>query len=157
MGAGRIGLVLTGGGARAAYQVGALRALAELAPRGPMPFPVVAGISAGAINAVALACAAADFGGGVEALRHTWAGLEPSRIFRTGTLSLAATGGRWLRDLGGGGFLGGNTHQLPPRPRPAPRPAGRTCSPSPGSGGASRPGTSAGWPSRRRATATAPG
>jgi NTE family protein len=105
----RIGLVLTGGGARAAYQVGALRALAELAPRGPLPFQVVAGISAGAINAVALACAAQDFAAGAEALRHTWAQLKPDRIFRTGTLSLAATGSRWLRDLGGGGFLGGNS------------------------------------------------
>jgi len=109
VGARRIGLVLTGGGARAAYQVGALRALAELAPRGPTPFPVVAGISAGAINAMALACAAHDFAAGIEALRQTWSELRPDRIFRTGTLSLAATGGRWLRDLGGGGFLGGNS------------------------------------------------
>jgi NTE family protein len=110
--------VLTGGGARAAYQVGALRALAELAPRGPLPFPVVAGISAGAINAMALACAAHDFRAGTEALRQTWAELRPDRIFRTGTFKLAATGGRWLRDLGGGGFLGGNSinYLLDPAP-----------------------------------------
>ncbi|HET9554510.1 MAG TPA: patatin-like phospholipase family protein [Anaeromyxobacteraceae bacterium] len=105
----RIGLVLTGGGARAAYQVGALRAVAEILPKGPLPFPVVAGISAGAINGVVLACAAHDFGVGVEALRQTWAALTPDQIFRTGALKLATIGGRWIRDLSGGGLLGGNS------------------------------------------------
>jgi NTE family protein len=105
----RVGLVLTGGGARAAYQVGALRALAELLPNDTFPFPVVAGISAGAINGVVLACTAQDFSAGVEALRQTWAGLTPDRIFRTGAIKLAATGSRWIRDLSGGGLLGGNS------------------------------------------------
>lgn len=109
MAAERIGLVLTGGGARAAYQVGALRAVAEILPKGPLPFPVIAGISAGAINGVVLACAAHDFGVGVEALRQTWAGLTPDQIFRTGALRLATIGGRWIRDLSGGGLLGGNS------------------------------------------------
>ncbi len=114
----RTALVLTGGGARAAYQVGALRALAEVLPRGPLPFEVVAGISAGAINGVALACGAQDFAGGAAALHQTWAGLTPDRIFRTGALKLAATGSRWMRDLGGGGLLGGNSinYLLDPAP-----------------------------------------
>jgi NTE family protein len=116
--AGRIGLVLTGGGARAAYQVGALRALAEILPRGPLPFDVVAGISAGAINGVAVACSAQDFAAGAGALHQTWAALTPDRIFRTGALKLAAIGSRWMRDLGGGGFLGGNSinYLLDPAP-----------------------------------------
>jgi len=116
--AGRIGLVLTGGGARAAYQVGALRALAEILPGGPLPFDVVAGISAGAINGVAVACSAQDFAAGAGALQQTWGELTPDRIFRTGAFKLAATGSRWMRDLGGGGFLGGNSinYLLDPAP-----------------------------------------
>lgn len=114
----RIGLVLTGGGARAAYQVGALKALAEILPGGPLPFDVVAGISAGAINGVAMACNAHSFVGGAGALHQTWADLTPDRIFRTGALKLAATSGRWMRDLGGGGLLGGNSinYLLDPSP-----------------------------------------
>jgi len=102
----RAGLVLTGGGARAAYQVGALRALAEMAPAGPVPFDVLAGISAGAINAVVVAAAATDFQRGVARLADTWRGLTPDRVFRTGAVKLVATGGRWIRDLSGGGLLG---------------------------------------------------
>jgi NTE family protein len=114
----RTGLVLTGGGARAAYQVGALRALSEILPRGQLPFDVVAGISAGAINGVVLACAAQDFAAGVEALGQTWASLTPDRIFRTGALRLASIGSRWIRDLSGGGLLGGNSinYLLDPTP-----------------------------------------
>jgi NTE family protein len=98
--------------------VGALRALSEIAPRGPLPFQVVAGISAGAINGVAMACAAQDFGAATEGLGQVWSGLTPDRIFRTGAFKLAATGGRWLRDLSGGGFLGGNSinYLLDPSP-----------------------------------------
>ena len=58
----RVGIILTGGGARAAYQVGVLRAIAELIPReAGNPFPIISGTSAGAINAVALAADAANF------------------------------------------------------------------------------------------------
>ena len=57
-----LGLVLTGGGARAAYQVGVLRAIAALLQRGaPSPFPIICGTSAGAINAAAVASGASDF------------------------------------------------------------------------------------------------
>ena len=52
----RVGLVLTGGGARAAYQVGVLRAISEMLPAdAPCPFPIICGTSAGAINAASLA------------------------------------------------------------------------------------------------------
>jgi NTE family protein len=59
--AGTAGLVLTGGGARAAYQVGAIRALAQITAPKHSPFPIIAGMSAGAINAAALAADAGDF------------------------------------------------------------------------------------------------
>ncbi|HTN52442.1 MAG TPA: patatin-like phospholipase family protein [Anaeromyxobacter sp.] len=115
---GHTGIVLTGGGARAAYQVGAIRALAEIHGPGPLPFDVVAGMSAGAINAVALAGGAADFRGMAGQLRETWAGLTPDRIYRTGTLRLAAIGTRWIKDLSAGGLIGGNgiNYLLDPRP-----------------------------------------
>jgi NTE family protein len=62
-------IVLGGGGARAAYEVGALRAIATLVQRGdPLPFPVVCGTSAGAINAATLAIHADDFRRGVARL-----------------------------------------------------------------------------------------
>lgn len=103
---GHTGLVLTGGGARAAYQVGVLRALSEIAPAGSLPFDVLAGISAGAINTVALATYAEDFQEGAKRLAATWAALTPDRVFRTGTLRLASIGSRWLRDLSTGGLVG---------------------------------------------------
>lgn len=101
-----VGLVLTGGGARAAYQVGAVRALAEIAGPGPMPFDILSGISAGAINAAVLAAGAESFARAAERLRATWAALTPDRVYRTGTLRLASIGTRWVRDLSVGGLLG---------------------------------------------------
>jgi len=102
----RTGLVLTGGGARAAYQVGALQGLAEIAGEGGLPFDVLAGISAGAINTVGLATGADDFPGVVGRLTEVWAGLTPDQVYRTGTLRLAGIGTRWIRDLSAGGLLG---------------------------------------------------
>jgi NTE family protein len=100
------GLVLTGGGARAAYQVGAVRALAEITGPGQLPFDVIAGISAGAINGVALATGAEDFPRAAERLRRRWARLTPDQVFRTGALRLASIGTRWVRDLSAGGLIG---------------------------------------------------
>ena len=113
-----VGLVLTGGGARAAYQVGAMRALCEILGPGPLPFDIVAGISAGAINGVALATGAEDFPGATERLRATWSKLTPDRVYRTGALKLASIGSRWIRDLTSGGLLGGNSinYLLDPAP-----------------------------------------
>lgn len=90
-------LVLSGGGARAAYQVGALRALAELAPRGsPLPFPVLCGTSAGAINAVTLAVHADDFRCGVARLTRWWRRIRADDVYRTDLASLSRHGMRWL-------------------------------------------------------------
>ncbi|MGL4932518.1 MAG: patatin-like phospholipase family protein [Aeromonas sp.] len=75
-------LLLTGGGARAAYQVGALKAIAELYPRNlGIPFPILCGTSAGAINATALACYASCFHLGVRKLEWVWRHFETHHIF----------------------------------------------------------------------------
>ncbi|HEY1904552.1 MAG TPA: patatin-like phospholipase family protein [Myxococcaceae bacterium] len=103
-----LGLVLTGGGARAAYQVGALRALAELFGNGPLPFQVVSGVSAGAINGSSLAAEADDFPRAVKHLADTWLSLTPEHVYRTDALSLVSIGSGWFRGLTAGG-----TH--PPR------------------------------------------
>jgi NTE family protein len=104
-----LGLVLTGGGARAAYQVGALKALAEIADFDRTPFRVLAGVSAGAINAAYLASQADDFRAATRDLWSMWHGLDTSRVFRTDVARLAALGTRWVRDLSLGGIVGAGT------------------------------------------------
>lgn len=76
-------LVLTGGGARAAYQVGVLKAIAECYPRRqPIPFPILCGTSAGAINATAIACYASCFQLGVRKLEYMWRQLRTENILQ---------------------------------------------------------------------------
>lgn len=78
------GLILSGGGARAAYQVGVLAAIAELLPAGaPNPFPVIVGTSAGAINAVSLASGAMDFAGAIYRLTEFWQGFRSHQVMRS--------------------------------------------------------------------------
>jgi NTE family protein len=103
---GDVGLVLTGGGARAAYQVGALRALAEIRGAGPSPFRVFAGVSAGAINATSIAAGADNFEVATERLSEIWRGLSPDRVYRTDARGLLLIGSRWIKDLSAGGILG---------------------------------------------------
>lgn len=77
-------LVLTGGGARAAYQVGVLSAIAKFIPRNHgIPFPIICGTSAGAINSTALACYASCFQLGVKKLEWVWKNLDPGRIYHS--------------------------------------------------------------------------
>jgi NTE family protein len=94
------GLVLTGGGARAAYQVGVLSAVArirrECPVTGPNPFPVITGTSAGAINAAALACRADDFDAGVRALCEVWENFHAEQVYRADSIGVIRTGARWL-------------------------------------------------------------
>ena len=92
--------MLTGGGARAAYQVGVLKAIAELLPdKTENPFPIICGTSAGAINAVSLACFARDFGQAVGYLRHVWEGFHAHHVYRSDPLGIARTGAHWLGAL----------------------------------------------------------
>ena len=94
------GLILTGGGARAAYQVGVLSAIAQIrrdcgAPAGN-PFPVIAGTSAGAIIGTILACHADQFDAAVQALEDTWAEFRADQIYRADAFGVVRTGARWL-------------------------------------------------------------
>ncbi|MBX3677042.1 MAG: patatin-like phospholipase family protein [Rhodocyclaceae bacterium] len=90
-------LILTGGGARAAYQVGVLSAISELLPDNRRnPFPIICGTSAGAINAAALACCAEDFGKGVRYLQDVWRNFHASQVYRADALGIAASGLNWL-------------------------------------------------------------
>lgn len=79
-------LVLTGGGARAAYQVGVLSAIAKFVPRNhATPFPILCGTSAGAINTTALGCYASCFQLGVKKLEWVWKNLNTSKIYHNDT------------------------------------------------------------------------
>lgn len=94
------GLILTGGGARAAYQVGVLDAVANIrrhsdAPPGN-PFPVIAGTSAGAINSTALACQADNFDTAVGGLVHIWRHFHAEQVYRADSIGVIRTGARWL-------------------------------------------------------------
>lgn len=85
----RTGLVLSGGGARAAYQVGVLQAVAEILPRETrQPFPIITGTSAGAINALGLAGRPGTFRYRTRALATMWSSLQSESIYRTDTLAV---------------------------------------------------------------------
>ncbi|MFN0161263.1 MAG: patatin-like phospholipase family protein [Burkholderiales bacterium] len=93
-------LILTGGGARAAYQVGVLKRIAELMPdRHRNPFPILCGTSAGAINAASLACFAADFGKSVDYLLDVWGNFHAHHVYRSDVLGIGKTGAHWLGAL----------------------------------------------------------
>ncbi|MFL5383601.1 MAG: patatin-like phospholipase family protein [Longimicrobiaceae bacterium] len=99
---GDLALVLTGGGARGAYQVGILRYLAKRWPE--LRIPIITGVSAGAINAAHLAAAHGTFPQAVDELAALWAELTPDRIFRVDVRGLLANMGRWGLQLAGGGM-----------------------------------------------------
>jgi NTE family protein len=99
-------LVLSGGGARAAYQVGVLRALARLrrqalgpAARSRNPFGVICGTSAGAINACALAANADRFESAVNVLAKVWQDFSAEQVYRSDSLGVVRTGAQWLTML----------------------------------------------------------
>jgi len=133
----KYGLVLTGGGARAAYQAGALKGVREIllrqedresreSPESPesregregregpemqrpddfLPFPVIAGISAGAINAAFLASRAGNFTDAIDQLCSLWDTLRIDQVLDTDLSALSGIGMRWIRDLSLGGALG---------------------------------------------------
>lgn len=91
------GLILTGGGARAAYQVGVLKAIAEFLPRrSHIPFQIVCGTSAGALNAATLAINAKNFSMGVQYLVNTWKNFHASQIYRTDVLGVFNNTALWI-------------------------------------------------------------
>ena len=93
---GKAALVLTGGGARAAYQMGVLLAIREIWGRRPgNPFPILCGTSAGAINAVALATSAHDFSAGVRRVAWIWRNFHVHQVYRASLGALIETGLRF--------------------------------------------------------------
>jgi NTE family protein len=93
----RAGLVLTGGGARAAYQVGVVKAVRDILGN-PVknPFPILCGTSAGAINATTLAVFADDFSRGVGNLLEVWENMHCHHVYRTDAAHIMRSGARWL-------------------------------------------------------------
>lgn len=106
----RTALILTGGGARAGYQVGVLKAIRELLPEPQRnPFPILCGTSAGALNAASMASSAEDFGSGVEGLLHVWENFRAHQVYRADPAGVGVAGVRWLSTLA----FGWLTHRAP--------------------------------------------
>lgn len=113
------GLVLAGGGARAAYQVGAMKAITHILESGPdglnvNPFGIICGTSAGAINAVALGCGAENPRAAVRRLLGIWENITTDRVYRADSVGLFRTGARWLSMLSFGWMLA-KLHRIKPR------------------------------------------
>ena len=103
-------LVLGGGGARAAYQVGVLQAICEVLPDPRVnPFSIICGTSAGAINAVSLACHAENFQSGVDAVAGVWRNFRAHQVYRADGPGIAVSGMRWMSALA----LGWLIHRAP--------------------------------------------
>ncbi len=115
------GLVLGGGGARAAYQVGVLQALSRLrrealgsAAGHRNPFGVICGTSAGAINAASLACRADSFETAVEQVAEVWRDFSAEQVYRADSIGVLRTGARWLTMLSVGWIIA-RWRRMPPR------------------------------------------
>ena len=106
-------LVLPGGGARGAFQVGVLKAIAELVPKGtPNPFDVISGTSAGAVNSVVLASKAQRFRVAVAELDRVWRNFRCEQVFRTDNWTMLKSSLHWFAAIVLGGFLVGTPKSL---------------------------------------------
>lgn len=101
----KLGLVMTGGGARAAYQVGVVRALFEIINRKERLFDIITGNSAGAINATYLAANAENWDVSTRNLHELWTRVKPQNIFDLRKRTITDLGLRWVS----GTVLGGLT------------------------------------------------
>jgi NTE family protein len=108
-----LALVLTGGGARSAYQVGVLKGVAELLRRGSgCPFPVITGTSAGAVSAIALASDAAHFRRSVYGIERVWRDFRVHHVFKADAVSMLKSGLHWLLAFLTGGWLVHSPHSF---------------------------------------------
>ena len=112
------GLILTGGGARAAYQVGVLSEISMILQEAGWdtsenPFGIICGTSAGAINATALACGADHFQNAVGDMLHIWENFEAAQVYRSDSLGVIRSGARWL-SLWSFGWLLNKWRKSPP-------------------------------------------
>lgn len=115
----RLAVVLTGGGARGAYQVGVLKGLGRIFP--DVRFRIVTGVSSGAINAAWLASYAAPLGPSAEKLAEHWKSLEVNRVFKSDVVCLARSFAGWVFRMAFGGTVLGRLrlgeHDIGPRVR----------------------------------------
>ncbi|MDE2427972.1 MAG: patatin-like phospholipase family protein [Burkholderiales bacterium] len=112
------GLILTGGGARAAYQVGVLSEIAAILVESGWqsasnPFGIICGTSAGAINATAVACGADNFGEAVSRVLRVWENFEAAQVYRSDSFGVMRSGARWL-SLWSFGWLLNKWRKSPP-------------------------------------------
>ena len=107
----KIGLVLPGGGARGAYQVGVLKAINEIKPDSN-PFSIISGTSAGAINASLLASRSESFKEAVELLSGVWSNFRTNKVYRTDTVTMLKSSFQWLLTISSGGILVKNPKSL---------------------------------------------
>ncbi|HYD62567.1 MAG TPA: patatin-like phospholipase family protein [Noviherbaspirillum sp.] len=106
----KTGLVLTGGGARAAYQMGVLDGVSSILQGAGWtpernPYDIICGTSAGAINATALACHADNFDEGLQKVMHVWEKVTVEQVYRADSLGVLRSGARWLSLLSFGWLL----------------------------------------------------
>ena len=104
-----LGLVMTGGGARGAYQAGVLKRIGEIkrVQTHGNPFPIIGGSSAGAINGSGLAAGSNEFSVATKVVAELWSGIRPSDVFSCNLLSQTGNSLTWMMDLTFGGILGG--------------------------------------------------
>ncbi|MFZ6688259.1 patatin-like phospholipase family protein [Undibacterium sp. SXout11W] len=112
------GLILTGGGARAAYQVGVLSEISKILTEASWkpetnPFGIICGTSAGAINATALACRADHFGESIANVLSIWENFDAAQVYRADSLGVIRSGARWL-SLWSFGWLLNKWRKSPP-------------------------------------------
>ncbi|MBP8308591.1 MAG: patatin-like phospholipase family protein, partial [Burkholderiaceae bacterium] len=98
------GLILMGGGARAAYQVGVLEGVARILesrgwPASRNPFPVVCGTSAGAINAAAIAAHSDDWLGAIDRLTSVWHDFSADQVYRVDARGSLGNAAHWIGAL----------------------------------------------------------
>ncbi|MEO6186057.1 MAG: patatin-like phospholipase family protein [Steroidobacteraceae bacterium] len=98
-------LVLTGGGARSAYQAGVLKAVSQLLPQQQNPFRVIVGTSAGAVAASALATGAHRWHDAVARIEEVWANFHVGQVFHAGRRQMLRAGLHWVLSLLSGGLL----------------------------------------------------
>lgn len=106
----KTGLVLTGGGARAAYQVGVLDGVSTILREAGWqpectPYDIICGTSAGAINATALACHADNFDEGLQKVLQVWEHITAEQVYRADSLGVLRSGAKWLSLLSFGWLL----------------------------------------------------
>lgn len=106
----KTGLILTGGGARAAYQIGVLQGISSILSdagwqTGRNPYDIICGTSAGAINATALACHADNFDEGLRMVLQVWENFTAEQVYRVDSLGIMRSGAKWLSVLSFGWLM----------------------------------------------------